>query len=97
MLVAMALASLFFSACGKGNSTPPVTYIIGGTVSNLSGTQLVLQDNGGDNLVVNANGSFHFATVLASGSNYSVTVLTKPPTLLRPARWPTVVERQWPT
>ena len=38
----------------------------------------MLQDNDGDNLVVNANGSFHFATALASGSNYSVTILTQP-------------------
>src|SRR5207253_6507664 len=39
---------------------------------------VVLQDNGGDNLSVAANGSFTFATKLASGSAYSVTVLTQP-------------------
>jgi alpha-tubulin suppressor-like RCC1 family protein len=55
-----------------------VTFTIGGTVSGLSGTGLVLQDNSGDNLSVSANGSFTFATPLASGSNYSVTVLTEP-------------------
>ncbi len=79
-LAVIAMASLAVSACGKGNSAPPppVTYTIGGTVSNLSGTQLVLQNNGGDNLVVNANGSFQFSTALASGSTYSVTVLIQP-------------------
>ena len=53
------------------------TYTVGGTVSGLSGT-VVLQDNGGDNLSVTANGSFTFATALASGAAYSVTVKTNP-------------------
>ena len=42
------------------------SYSVGGTVSALSGT-VVLQDNGGDNLSVGANGSFMFATPVASG------------------------------
>ena len=50
---------------------------MGGTVSGLSGT-VVLQDNGGDNLSVSANGSFTFATRLAGGAAYSVTVKTNP-------------------
>ena len=53
------------------------SYSVGGTVSGLSGT-VVLQDNGGDNLSVTANGSFTFATALASGAAYSVTVKTNP-------------------
>ena len=53
------------------------TYSVGGTVSGLSGT-VVLQDNGGDALSVSANGSFGFATQLAGGSAYSVTVQTNP-------------------
>jgi large repetitive protein len=52
-------------------------YTIGGTVSGLAGTGLVLQDNGGDNLTVSANGTFTFATSVASGANYAVTVLTQ--------------------
>jgi hypothetical protein len=59
-------------------TTTPVTYTIGGTVSGLSGTGLVLQDNGGNNLSVSANGGFTFTTAIASGGAYSVTVLTQP-------------------
>ena len=57
---------------------PPSTYTIGGTVSGLSGTGLVLQDNGGNNLSVTANGSFTFTTAIASGSTYNVTVFSQP-------------------
>ena len=58
-------------------TSPPVTYSVGGTVSGLSGT-VVLQDNGGDNLSVTANGSFAFPTQLAGGAAYAVTVKTQP-------------------
>ena len=58
------------------NSTTP-TYSVGGSVSGLTGT-VALQDNGGDDLSVSANGSFTFATKLASGAAYAVTVRTNP-------------------
>ena len=54
------------------------TYTIGGTVSGLSGAGLVLQDNGGNNLSISANGGFTFTTPIAGGSSYSVSVLTQP-------------------
>ena len=55
------------------------TYTIGGTVSGLTGTGLVLRNNGGDNLAVPTNASsFTFATAIAAGSGYSVSVLTQP-------------------
>src|SRR5947209_5193044 len=54
------------------------TFTIGGTVGGLSGTGLVLRNNGGDNLTVLANGAFTFSTAIASGSPYAVTVLTQP-------------------
>ena len=60
-----------------GDVTTIPTYSVGGTASGLSGT-VVLQDNGGDNLSVAANGSFTFPTKLTSGSAYAVTVLTQP-------------------
>ena len=64
------------SSGGGGNTSGPFT--IGGNVTGLTGTGLVLQDNGGDNLTVTANGSFTFATSIASGKTYAVTVLTQP-------------------
>ncbi len=55
------------------------TYTVGGTISGLASNEsVVLQDNGGDNLTVNANGTFTFATAVASGAPYAVTVLTNP-------------------
>jgi len=54
------------------------TYTIGGSVTGLSGTGLVLQDNGGDNLAIDTNGNFAFLTAITSGSTYNVTVLTHP-------------------
>ena len=57
---------------------PSVTYTIGGTVSGLTGTGLVLQNNGGDNRAVTADGAFTFATAIGAGAAYGVTVLTQP-------------------
>jgi hypothetical protein len=55
------------------------TFTVGGMVTGLeSGDSVVLQDNLADNLTVSTNGSFTFATSLASGATYSVTVLTQP-------------------
>lgn len=52
-------------------------FTVGGTLSGLSGT-VVLQNNGGDNLSLSADGSFTFGSALADGANYAVTVLTQP-------------------
>jgi hypothetical protein len=52
-------------------------YTIGGNVTGLAGT-LVLQDNGADDKTVTASGAFTFATSLASGSLYAVTIKTQP-------------------
>jgi N-acetylneuraminic acid mutarotase len=80
--VASVILLMLFTldACGGGGggSSPPTTYTVGGTVSGLVGTGLVLQDNGNGNLTVPASGSFTFSTALASGSAYSVTVQTQP-------------------
>ncbi|MDO8519813.1 MAG: hypothetical protein Q7T11_06585 [Deltaproteobacteria bacterium] len=53
------------------------TYTVGGTVTGLSGT-VVLQNNAGDNLSLTANAAFTFATAVADGAAYAVTVLTQP-------------------
>jgi hypothetical protein len=54
------------------------TFSVGGAVSGLIGRGLVLQNNGGDPLEVDANGAFTFARKLASGASYNVTVRTEP-------------------
>jgi 6-phosphogluconolactonase (cycloisomerase 2 family) len=72
-----AFATLIVAACGGGGgSASPLT--IGGTVSGLAGSGLVLTDNGSDNLAVSGNGSFTFAHKIPAGSAYSVRVLTQP-------------------
>ena len=56
------------------------TFSVGGTVSGLTGSGLVLQNNGGDDLPIAADGAFTFPAALNDGSNYAVTVLTQPGT-----------------
>jgi hypothetical protein len=58
--------------------TCELTYTIGGNVGGLTGTGLVLQNNGGDDLSISANGSFTFSTKIANGTSYNVTVKTQP-------------------
>ena len=53
-------------------------YTVGGSVTGLNGTALMLQDNGGDNLTVAANGTFTFGTRIASNLPYAVTVGASP-------------------
>jgi hypothetical protein len=54
------------------------TYTVGGVVTGLVGSGLILQDNGGNNLPVPQDGVFTFMTPLPSGSTYLVTVSTQP-------------------
>lgn len=58
---------------------PPGPFTVGGTVSGLTGTGLVMQNNAGDNLAVAADAtSFAFATRVANGATYGVSVLAQP-------------------
>jgi N-acetylneuraminic acid mutarotase len=90
-VVLVIFISIYLVACGGSNSTPVTTtggsgssgsstanYKIGGNVSGLSGSGLVLQNNGKDNLVVSKAGTFTFSDQEPSGSAYKVTVLTQP-------------------
>lgn len=54
------------------------TFSIGGTVSGLAGSGLVLRNNGGNDLSISGNGSFQFSGLLASGAMYDVRVATSP-------------------
>ena len=60
---------------GGGNATP--TYTIGGTVSGLSGT-VVLQNNDTNLLPIVSDGTFTFIPPLADRTTYTVTVKTQP-------------------
>ena len=59
----------------------------------LSGTGLVLRNNGGDDLAVGSNGIFTFATSLTSGSTYAVTSGASPPRRPAPSR---MARAPWP-
>lgn len=63
------------------------TFTIRGVVEGLLGSGLVLQNNGGDDIAVDQAGELAFATPLATGSSYSVTVRTQP---MNPAQTCTV-------
>lgn len=89
LVVTLSLAACGGGGGGGGSDTPqpnqpapnpPASRTIGGTVTGLSGSGLILQNNGGDNLAINANGSFTFATSIAEGSPYTVSVLAQPST-----------------
>jgi trimeric autotransporter adhesin len=53
-------------------------FSIGGTVSGLIGSGLVLQNNGGNDLPIAGNGPFSFANKLIDGATYAVVVRTQP-------------------
>lgn len=56
----------------------PVMLSVGGVLTGMTGTGLVLQNNGTNDLVLSANGSFTFAQPVAFGSPYAVSVKTQP-------------------
>jgi hypothetical protein len=63
------------SDSGDGGST---TFTVSGSVVGLTGTGIVLQNNGGDNLPVSGNGCFTFTMLLDAGAMFDVTILTQP-------------------
>src|SRR5678815_3849686 len=84
----LALLSVL-AACSNGRGSvdegqPPPSqgaedsFAIGGNVSGLVGSGLVLQNNGGGDLAIAADGAFAFAERLATGAAYSVAVLSQP-------------------
>ena len=89
-MTSLLFASVLLAGCGGGGGgsdavtappppPPATTYTIGGSLSGLTGSGLVLQNNAGDNLNVPAKATgFTFPTAIASGAAYAVTVLTQP-------------------
>ncbi len=88
LFLSLVLTTLFITSCypahsgsggnGGGGGGATQSYTVGGTVSGLTGTGLVLLDNGADNLTIIANGSFTFKTPIASGGTFNVSVFTQP-------------------
>src|SRR6266436_7973891 len=86
--VSLFLTSFVVSACsgpvgggsgsGSGSGSGAGPFTIGGTVTGLTGTGLILQDNGGDNLAVTGNTAFTFKTAIANGQPYNVAVFASP-------------------
>ena len=67
---------------GTGSGTATGTgaaYTVGGTITGLTTSGLVLQNNSGNDLTVSSGAStFTFSNAIASGATYAVTVLTQP-------------------
>jgi hypothetical protein len=76
--------------CGESEKAEPVAkpsapkppqaapLTVGGSASGLSGSGLILQLNGANDLAVGANGKFNFPQALAKGNTYAVTVKASP-------------------
>jgi uncharacterized repeat protein (TIGR03803 family) len=71
-----AACAILLAGCGGSNG--PVTHTVRASVSGLSGSGLILQLNAGNDLAVTANGNSAFATPVASGMSYQVSVKTQP-------------------
>jgi 6-phosphogluconolactonase len=75
---------LTLAACGGGGGdggspTVSAVYTLGGAVTGVNGTGLVLRNNGGDSTSIPpAATSYTFATQVASGSGYNVSVFSNP-------------------
>ena len=76
----MSLAACTGGVHTSGSSGTPSEpqYTVGGTVSGLSGSGLVLASNTGETVNVGADGAFSFKTTFPDGSPYYVLVLTQP-------------------
>ena len=82
----MAAMIAGLSGCGDSDKAPPpavkptspAPLTVGGSVSGLTGSGLVLQLNGANDLPVSVGDKFNFPTVLAKGSAYAVTVKASP-------------------
>jgi len=78
MLANTVVAVVLPAVLASCSDSPGYSYTIGGTVSGLVGSGMVLQNNGGDDLNISSNGSFSFKHSLTSKTTYSITVKTQP-------------------
>jgi len=91
MIPALSLVACMaaISACGGGGGggdeglvpgppPPAPSFSIGGTVTGLAGTGLVLRDQSGEDLAISANGAFTFQARVGTGLTYEVSIRTQP-------------------
>jgi uncharacterized delta-60 repeat protein len=77
--VALGIPSITeVTIAGVTESSEPDTHTIGGTVTGLEGSGLVLETSGADDLTVDANGPFAFTPPAPDGRVYDVSVGTEP-------------------
>jgi 6-phosphogluconolactonase (cycloisomerase 2 family) len=70
--VAILAGAVAVSACNLNG------YLVGGTVTGVRGSGLVLADNSGNHLSISNSGTFTFSSRIKNGRAYSVTVATQP-------------------
>jgi hypothetical protein len=75
------VVQLVVSDAGASSAPDVVTvtaggYVVGGAVAGLTGSGLVLQNNGGDDLAVSSDGEFSFPIALADTAPFDVSVKT---------------------
>jgi hypothetical protein len=97
----LVTSAMLLAGCGGGSGGGP-PHSVGGTVSGLTGSGVVLLDNGGGSLPVAASGSFTFGTMVPGGGPYSVTVSSQPsnprrraPLRTAPVRSPAATSPMW--
>jgi len=82
-------AAIFgISGCGESETITPAPkkpiaapvaqFAVGGSVTGLAGSGLMLQLNGANDLIVNGNGPYKFPKALSKGGTYAVTVKASP-------------------
>ncbi|MDO8263072.1 MAG: hypothetical protein Q7T21_07585 [Gallionella sp.] len=64
--------------CSGGGTPTATTYKVGGSVSGLTASGLVMQNNLADYLSLSASGGFNFSGRLSSGASYSISILSQP-------------------
>jgi serine/threonine-protein kinase len=76
----LVLLAISMTGCGGGASGGfSATHTVGGTISGLNSSGLILTDNGGDSLMVPSGAmSFTFAQSLAAGASYDVAIAMQP-------------------
>jgi hypothetical protein len=81
VFVGLLSTAFILAGCSSGGSGRPAPqaamFSVGGTVSGLAGSAVVLR-NGTTDITVNTNSTFAFAGALANGTTYNVTVATQP-------------------